>query len=198
MRLNTLLVVAFTSFYLLGCAQDTPDKAEQIGAAVMAAPEEMREDATVLGYDARGKMLTLRQGTNSMICLADNPKQAGFSVACYHKDLEPFMARGRTLRAEGKTGAEVFDIREAEAKSGVLKMPSQATTLHLLNGAEVAFDPSTGTLTGANYRSVVYIPFATAESTGLPTQPMVPGGPWIMDPGTHKAHIMITPVPRKE
>ena len=30
---------------------------------------------------------------------ADNPKVEGISVACYHKDLDPFMARGRALRA---------------------------------------------------------------------------------------------------
>jgi hypothetical protein len=23
---------------------------------------------------------------------------------------------------------------------------------------------------------------------------MVPGGPWIMNPGTHKAHIMVSPI----
>jgi len=40
---------------------------------------------------------------------------------------------------------------------------------------------------------VVYIPWATAASTGLPIKPAAPGMPWIMDPGTHRAHIMITP-----
>jgi len=42
-------------------------------------------------------------------------------------------------------------------------------------------------------RYVIYIPFATAESTGLPLAPSAPGMPWIMDPGTHRAHIMINP-----
>ena len=34
---------------------------------------------------------------------------------------------------------------------------------------------------------------ATAETTGLPTKPHVKGMPWIMDPGTHRAHIMVGP-----
>jgi len=42
-------------------------------------------------------------------------------------------------------------------------------------------------------RYVVYTPYATAESTGLPLDPPGPGGPWIMFPGTAGAHIMISP-----
>src|SRR5262245_12910995 len=74
---------------------------QQIASAVLAAPEERRADATVLGYDASGALVTLRKGTGDLICLADDPKDADFDVACYQKDLEPFMARGRELRAKG-------------------------------------------------------------------------------------------------
>ncbi|HSM64226.1 MAG TPA: hypothetical protein VK833_09845, partial [Gillisia sp.] len=41
-----------------------------------------------------GEFVTLREGDNQFIVLADNPKQDEFNAACYHKDLEPFMARG--------------------------------------------------------------------------------------------------------
>ena len=41
-------------------------------------------------------------------------------------------------------------------------------------------------------RWVIYVPFATGESTGLPTQPSG-NAPWLMFPGTAGAHIMITP-----
>ncbi len=178
----------------LGCvAQEIPNKEAQIGAAVMAAPEEERATATVLGFDADNKVVTLREGTGKLICLADNPQVEGFSVACYHKDLEPFMTRGRVLRDEGKNNGEVFEIREAEAKSGKLKMPERGATLHVLSGPTGKYDHTTGTVTDAIYRYVVYIPWATSESTGLPKKPLVPGGPWIMDAGTHRAHIMISP-----
>jgi hypothetical protein len=100
------------------------------------------------------------------------------------------------LRAEGKGAGEVFDIREQEAKSGKLKMPEQPTTLHMLEGPNGEYDPESGEVKNAYYRYVVYIPWATAESTGLPTRPIVPGAPWIMDPGTHRAHIMVTPPPK--
>ena len=193
MRIKTLLFISLLMLIEWSCAQEIPNKEEQIAAAVMAAPEEIREQATVYGFDSQGNMLTLREGTNHQICIADNPNKEGFEVVCYHSDLEPFMARGRALRAEGKKTNEIFDIREEEAKAGTLKMPEQPTTLHILHGPDGQYDQETNTVKDAFYRYVVYIPFATQASTGLPLKPIVPGGPWIMDPGTHRAHIMVTP-----
>ncbi len=196
-KINALLFFALL-LSAPGCAQESiPDKETQIGTAVAAAPEDVRAGAAVYGYNNKGKLVLLREGANNLICLADDPGREGFQTVCYHRDLEPFMARGRELKAQGKSSGEIFDIREAEAKEGKLKMPEQPTTLHLLEGLSGDYDPATGEVAGANYRYVVYIPWATAESTGLPTQPIVPGGPWIMDPGTHRAHIMITPPPEE-
>ncbi len=103
------------------------------------------------------------------------------------------MARGRQLQKQGKSAKEIFDMREAEVKSGRLKMPKQPSTLYVLSAPDDRYDATTGEVKEGNYRYVVYIPFATAESTGLPLRPEAPGMPWIMDPGTHRAHIMITP-----
>jgi hypothetical protein len=164
--------------------------ASQIAAAVQAAPEDRRAGATVLGYDAAGALVTLRAGTNDIVCLADDPKEAAFSVACYHKDLEPFMARGRELVAKGIKGKEREETRWKEIESGAIKMPREPRTLHVLSGS--GFDPATGTIADAYLRWVIYTPFATPETTGLPIRP-VPGGPWLMFPGTPTAHIMINP-----
>jgi hypothetical protein len=103
------------------------------------------------------------------------------------------MARGRELKEAGKTFQEIFDIREAEAKSGKLTMPKQASNLQVFSAAAEAYNATTGEVTKGNFRYVVYIPWATAASTGLPAKPEAPGMPWIMDPGTHRAHIMIDP-----
>lgn len=165
-----------------------------IATALMAAPEESRAGCKVIGYNMAGEFVTMREGTNELIVLTDNPKQDGFNAACYHKDLEPFMARGRALKAEGKSGEEIFTIREAEMKSGELKITPGAT-LHILYGAKTMYDPATSKVEGANLRYVVYLPFSTSESTGLPESPAFPNHPWIMNPGTHKAHIMISPLP---
>ena len=44
-------------------AAQVPSAEQQIAAAVMAAPEEMRKDATVLGYSNYHRMTVLRQGS---------------------------------------------------------------------------------------------------------------------------------------
>ena len=187
-------MIGFVAIYLSACSQPAVEnKDDQIAQAVMAAPESDRADATVYGFDSKGQRVLLRQGTNTLICVSDDPGRDGFQCVCYHTDLEPFMQRGRELRAQGMNFKEVFDAREKEAKEGSLQMPKDGSTLHLLEGPDGRFDSATGEVVDANYRYVVYIPWATAESTGLPLKPMVPGGPWIMDPGTHRAHIMITP-----
>ena len=168
-----------------------PSKEVQIAGAVLAAPEGMRDGAQVLGYDKSGNFTELRAGTNELVCVADDPDKEGFGTACYHKDMAPFMNRGRELRAEGIDGQELFDQREEEAKSGTLEMPAGPSTLHILAGS--AFSTDSMAVVDPYYRYVVYVPFATVASTGLPAKPRAPGEPWLMDPGTHRAHIMITP-----
>jgi hypothetical protein len=158
----------------------------------MAAPEESRSGCKVIGYNMAGEFVTLKEGSNEFICLADDPSKDGFNAACYHKDLEPFMARGRELKAEGKSGQEIFDIREEEVKSGKIDIKA-GLTLHVYHGASTMYDPETSEVEEAHYRYVVYIPWATSASTGLPKAPVAPNHPWIMNPGTHRAHIMITP-----
>ncbi len=168
-----------------------PSGDAQIAAAVLAAPEERRAGATVLGYDGTGTLVTLRKGSNEFVCLADDPRATGFGVACYHQDLEPYMARGRALRAEGVTNQRAINqARWKEVEAGSLKMPKEPRMLYVLTGK--AFDPASASVTDQYLRWVIYVPFATPESTGLATKP-VENGPWLMDPGTPGAHIMITP-----
>ena len=136
---------------------------------------------------------TLREGTNELVCLTDDPEAEGFNVACYHSDLDPFMARGRELRAQGVGAAENLQTREAEVAAGTLAWPETARTLYVMAGPEGAFNPETGEAPGAALRYVVYVPYATGASTGLSETPGAPGVPWLMAPGSYRAHIMIVP-----
>ena len=192
-RTSTLLAVALIlSAAPFAQAQTAAPltKDQRIQSAVLPLPEELRASATVLGHGAAGVMVTLRKGTGSMICLADDPGSAGFHVACYHQSMEPFMARGRALRAEGVAGAQVDTVRFAEVVAGKLPMPAAPASLYSITGD--GYDLVTGEITSGRRLYVVYIPFATPESTGLPGSP-VAGAPWIMFPGTPKAHIMFIP-----
>ncbi|OAD90270.1 hypothetical protein A7A78_06905 [Aequorivita soesokkakensis] len=190
-KLMTLFVLAM-AFSTFAQNKILP-KDIQIKTAVLAAPEMYREDATVLGYNQEGKIVTLREGNNGMVCLADDPNKAGISVACYGAELEPFMARGRELAAEGKSNEEKREARKNEIEAGTLKMPSEPSMVYILAGEEKDYSAETGELLKSKIRYVIYKPYMTGESTGLPTKPQAPGMPWLMDAGTHRSHIMITP-----
>ena len=171
----------------------TLTEAEQIASAVLPLPKEFRDGATVLGYRAGSSKLTLlKKGKGDFTCLASNPAALRFHVACYHNSLEPFMARGRELREQGVTGDKVDTVRFAEIKSGKLFMPKQAAALYQMTGPAGSYDVATNTIKGAQPLYVIYISGATGASTGLSEKP-IPDGPWIMEPGTPKAHIMLTP-----
>lgn len=163
----------------------------QISAAVKAAPADRQAGAEVKGWNEAGALVTLRPGTNDLICLADNPKVDGFNVACYQKDLDPFMARGREMTAAGITDDKTRDAtRWKEIEAGTLKMPREPRLLYVLTGK--SYDAATGAIENEYLRWVIYVPFATAASTGLDTKPQQ-GAPWLMDAGTAGAHIMISP-----
>lgn len=165
----------------------------QIKTATLPAPEADREKAMVYGFDKNGEMTVLREGSNNLVCLADDPRKEGISVACYSKKLEPFMKRGRELTAEGKDAEEREKVRGAEVEAGKLQMPEEPSMLYVYYGSDEAYDKTTGALGDAQYRYVIYTPFATLASTGLPDKPHAKGMPWLMHPGTFRAHIMVGP-----
>jgi hypothetical protein len=188
MKLTLALLTAAAAF-----AADIPPKDAQIAGALLAAPADLRDGAAVLGFDAAGKRVQLREGKNELICLASDPAKTTFEVDCYHKDLEPFMARGRELNDQKVTGAKRNETRFKEVEEGKLKLPKEPRTLYVLTGA--SFDPATSKVEKAYQRWVIYVPFATPESTGLSTKSSE-SAPWLMGGGTAGAHIMINP-PKK-
>ena len=127
----------------------------------------------MLGYKSGVELGILREGGNDLICLADDPAGKGFSVACYHESFEPFIARGRTLKKEGKKRNEIFQIREDEVKVGKLEMPDRA----LFSVTTGQVNEGTNEIENVFTRWVFYIPLATSETTGLPPAPAGPGAP---------------------
>jgi hypothetical protein len=162
--------------------------AQQIRLALQAAPPELRDGATVQGYDSTGAFVTLRKGTAPLICMAPNPKSDRLEVSCHQAGLEAFFARGRELRAQGVADDKVLHTRWEENAAGKLPIPNGAVN-NIVTGS--GFDPGTGAIADRYERWTIYTPGATPESTGLSTSPSA--GPWLMFPGTPGAHIMITP-----
>ncbi|MFN8645568.1 MAG: hypothetical protein U0104_02310 [Gemmatimonadales bacterium] len=188
---RTFLLASLTGSLLTGGVRaQVPSPEAQIAGAVSAAPEGLRAGAAVLGYRNYHKIELLRQGTNGLICLADDPSVERWQTSCYHQDLEPFMRRGRELRDLGLSHAQIDSARQAEVDAGTLKMPDGPRALFNLYAPADSVDQATGLARGTTRLEVVYTPYATAESTGLPTRPGN-GLPWLMYPGKPWAHIMI-------
>ena len=192
-RTSTVMAAALCTMAVLAptrvAAQTAPTPERQIAAALEAAPADLRAAATVMGYDAAGKVVTLREGTNDLICLADDPTRDGFEVSCHHASIEPYVARGRQLREQGVTGAALNQTRWKEMEDGKLALPEKGASNYILTGE---YDAATGEIREPFLRWVLYTPYATPESTGLSTT----GGesaPWLMFPGTPGSHIMIVP-----
>jgi hypothetical protein len=97
------------------------------------------------------------------------------------------MEMGRRLRAEGLSVGQVMERRKAAMDAGALTIPMNGA-MTTLSGTlpPDAMHPDT-----VSVLSVLYVPYASAESTGLPTRPMGMGQPWLMQQGMHRAHIMI-------
>ncbi len=174
-------------------AQEVPTKDIQIAGATSAAPVDLKDGARVLGYEADGEMTELRSGSNDFTCLADNPFDDRFHAACYHNSIDPFMARGRELRNDGMGRDEIRAQRLKEIEAGDLKMPEQPAALYQLFGSANSLNTETGEVTGVRPLYVMYMPYATTETTGLSSKAPQEGAPWLMDAGMPWAHIMYSP-----
>ena len=193
-RATWMLILAIVGIAGPSRAQEG-ERQGRIDQALLAAPESMRSGATVLGVGADplpGDVLgVLRPGTNGLICLADDPDRPDFHVACYHESLDPFMRIGRTLRSRGLDRSAVMEQRYAALEAGEFTMPGSAVLYSV--SADAASDPASDAddMPGLRRLTVVYVPGATTESTGLSGRP-ADGVPWLMLPGTPWAHIMIS------
>lgn len=185
-------VVFFATAWAAPLAAQAPSREQQIAGALMAAPDSMKSGAAVLGWQG-GEVVEIRKGTNGLICLADDPASDRFQVACYQAALEPFMARGRALRADKLSHSQIDSVRLAEVKSGKLKMPTAPTALYNLAAPKDSIDAATGLPRGGSRWYVIYLPYATEASSGFSTAADGTGRPWLMYPGMPWAHLMVTP-----
>lgn len=169
------------------------EKETQIALATHFLSGKEKSEAIVLGYSDSGVLKVLREGDSHLTCVADNPEEEGLEIVCYYTKLEDFMQRGRDLIKDGKSAKEVRELRKTEIESGQLSFPGGPSMLYVFNGKKENVDINAGTIEGGKLRYVIYTPFSTQESTGLPLAPGGKGMPWLMDPGTHRAHIMVSP-----
>lgn len=156
-------------------------------------PDQDKKGASVYFYDENGALLELRKGEGYLTCVYDNRAEETLEIDCYHDQLNDFMNRGRELKQVGKSVAEIREIRLSEIKDGSLYFPEDPSMLYVFKSSKKDINYASLEAPKGKLRYVIYTPFATQKSTGLPLSPAANGMPWLMDPGTHRAHIMVTP-----
>ena len=156
--------------------------ADLIAEATSPLPEQLRDGATVVVDGDDGSRQVLRQGTNAFVCHPDGPTPKGFYVSCSDERLSrSAMTEYRRLREQGLPEDEILAKVSAGVADGSLTPIPSGAMFFALSGPDKEH---------AELLVVIRVPDATAESTGLPTEP-TDDEAWLMFPGTHQAHIMI-------
>jgi hypothetical protein len=155
---------------------------ETIQKALLAAPPQMKEGATVIKWKADFTYDTLKKGTNRLVCYdrAGQPGQAQpFSVECTNLGNLDRVAQNLKFEAipDKKASQAAFDAAE---KDGTRVKPEFGSVWIHMRGPDAEH---------ARMHTTVAVPGATTQSLGLPDNPSK-GGVWIMNAGTTTAHLM--------
>lgn len=153
-----------------------------IEKALLAAPENMKKDATVVAFKPDFTYDTIKKGTNPMVCLDRSglPGQQPFSIECTSLGNLPRVAQNLKFEAEADRTKRQAALDAAE-KDGSRIKPEYGSVWIRMQGPDKD---------KARTHMTVAVPGATTQSTGLPDNPKQ-GGVWIMNAGTSTAHLMI-------
>ena len=158
-----------------GASQADVDK------ALLAAPANLRDQATVIKWKTDWTYDTLRKGTNRLVCFDKSglPGQLPYSLECTSLANLDRVAQNRKFEAISDKAARQAALDAAE-KDGTRVKPEYGSVWLTMNGPDQA---------RARIHTTIAVPGATTQSTGLPDKPGT-GGAWIMNAGTTTAHIM--------
>jgi hypothetical protein len=159
-------------------AQSSPE----IDTALLPAPRQLRDGATVIKWKADFTYDTLKKGTNRLVCYdrSGQPGQQPFSVECTSIGNLERVAQSRKIEASSTDPKAVRAAFEEAEKAGQWIKPEFGSVFYNLGGA---------TQEQARAHTTISVPGATAQSLGLPDNAKM-GGAWVMNAGTSAAHIM--------
>jgi hypothetical protein len=157
-----------------GASQADVDK------ALLAAPPNQRDQATVIRWKPDFTYDTLRKGTNRLVCYdrSGQPAQQPFSIECTSVANLERVAQNLKFEAMGEQRQAMLAAAE---KDGTRLKPEYGSIFYNLSGPDRE---------RARAHMTVAVPGATTQSTGLPDNNKQ-GGAWIMNAGTTTAHIMV-------
>ena len=155
---------------------------EEIDKALLPAPRNMKEGATVIKWKSDFTYDTLRKGTSRLVCY-ERPVQPGdqpFSAEC--TSIANLERVSQSLKTETiQDPKERRAAFEALEKAGQWTKPEFGSVFYNLTGPDQA---------QAHPHATIAVPGATMQTLGLPENGNQ-GGAWIMNAGTSAAHIML-------
>ena len=156
---------------------------EEVDKAVLAAPANLRNQATVIKWNPKDwSYTTLRKGTNRLVCFDSSgfPGQDPVSVECGSIGNLDRIKQNLTFESEVDLTKRRAAIAEAE-KNGTRPKPEFGSVWYHSWGKDQA---------SARSHMTVAVPGATGQSLGMADNGKM-GGVWVMDGGTSGAHLMI-------
>ena len=175
MKRIALLVLGVVAVATSAFAQTSPE----IEKALLAAPPQLKDGATVIKWKSDYTYDTLRKGTNRMVCFDKSgmPGNQPFSIECTSIANLDRVAQNLKIEAMGDKKQAAFD--EAE-KNGTRVKPEFGSVWYHVMGADAEH---------TRKHMTIAVPMATSQSMGLPDNGRQ-GGVWIMNAGTTTAHLM--------
>lgn len=155
----------------------------EVDKALLALPEGLRNQTTVIKWKPDFTYDTLRKGTNGLVCYdrSGMPLQQPFAVQC--TSAGNLLREAQNLKAESsgdRVKSEAM-LKEME-QNGTRAKPEFGSVWYHMSGADRDHVSA--------HEVTIAVPGATQASLGLPEQRRE-SGVWIMNAGTSTAHIMI-------
>jgi len=179
MKRMTTVVLTILAVSTMAFAQAASEELEK---ALLPAPRQMKDAATVIKWKADFTYDTVRKGTNRLVCY-ERPVQPGqppFSAEC--TSIANLERVAQSLKIETiRDPKERQAAFEAAEKAGNWTKPEFGSVFYNMNGPDAA---------QARSHATIAVPGATTKTLGLPENGNQ-GGAWIMNAGTSAAHIMM-------
>jgi hypothetical protein len=153
----------------------------EIDKALLAAPPNMKEAATVIHWKSDYTYDTLKKGTNKLVCYdrTGQPGQQPFAVECTSPANLERVAQSLKLEAIADKDAKKAAFETAE-KDGKWTKPEFGSVWIHMSGPDAEH---------ARKHVTIAVPGATTKTMGLPENG-AQGGVWIMNAGSTAAHLM--------
>jgi hypothetical protein len=145
----------------------------QMARAIAAGPPHVTTSARIVGLDAQGKRMVLREGSNGFTCEPGNPKVPGRAASCWNE-------AARQWRAD----LAAHKAKPTNAEPGIVYMLAGATQRTVSDASDTTSPPVT---IGPQW--TIMWPF-DPKTTGL-SATRKDTGAYIMSAGTPYAHLHI-------